>query len=287
MAAVLFGVIAAVCWAVHDLIARSFAPRIGPMRMGLWIMVLSAIMLTALVAWRGTLSAADAQGLMWSLILGAAYSCGAAGIYKAFSLGPISVVGPITASYPVLVVIWGLVNGLVPTPLQWIAMIAAAAGAVIVSRSGAPDGGINAVEPGKLMALAAACLVCMLGYAVAVVVGQKTAVIAGEIESTWISRATAVFAFVLLTAAEPRGEPVTQRFWPGLAAMGALDAAGLIAVNASGHLPGKEWAAVGITGYGAIAVMLAAMILKEKVSQFQWTGIAMITGGVAALALPP
>jgi drug/metabolite transporter (DMT)-like permease len=286
MTAVLFGVFAALCWSAHDLIARVYAPRIGPMRMGLWIMALSAIMLTAIVLWRGTVFAANITGFVWALVLGLAYACGGAGIYKAFSLGPISIVGPLTSAYPVLVVMWGLLNGLTPTLLQWLAMASALMGALIVSRSGEPGGGINTVLPGKLPALLLACLVCSLGYAVAVVIGQRTAVMIGEIEATWLSRATTIVAFLFLVTLEPRAESVAGHFWWGLAAMGGLDALGLIAVNASGHIPGKEFAAVGISAYGAMAVILAAFVLKEKVSKAQAFGIALIAGGVGVLALP-
>jgi drug/metabolite transporter (DMT)-like permease len=256
------------------------------MRMGLWIMVLSGFMLTALVVWRGTALAADGTGLLWALALGVAYACGAGGIYKAFSLGPISVVGPLTSAYPVLVVAWGLLSGLAPTALQWTALASALIGALIVSRSGEPDGGINAVLPGKLPTLLLACLVCSLGYAVAVIVGQRTAVMIGEIESAWISRATAIAGFLLLASLEPKLETVAGRIWWGLAAMGGLDALGLVAVNASGHLPGKEFAAIGISAYGAMSVIMAAVLLKEKISRMQALGIALIAGGVAALAVP-
>ena len=68
-------------------------------------------------------------------------------------------------------------------------------------------------------------------------------------------------------------------------AMALLDVFGVIAVNASGHLPGKEFAAIGISSYGAIAVVLAMLILKEKVSAGQWLGILMIATGVATLSL--
>ena len=67
--------------------------------------------------------------------------------------------------------------------------------------------------------------------------------------------------------------------------MGALDVAGVVAINASGHLPAKEFAAVGISAYGAIAVILAMLVLKEKVSGGQWLGIGLIAGGVATLSL--
>jgi drug/metabolite transporter (DMT)-like permease len=286
MTAVLFGVAAALCLAVHDLLARVYAPRLGPLRMGLWIMVLSGLMMTAIVAVRGTLFAASAEGLVWALGLGVAYAAGAGGIYKAFSLGPISVVGPLTSIYPVFVVMWGLVHGLAPTPLQWIATIVALSGAALVSRSSTPDGGFNAVLPGKLAALLIACAVCSAGYAAAVILGQKAAVMIGEIEAAWLSRATAIALFAMVAAGEPRLQPVRPRAWWGIAAMGALDSGGLISVNASGHLPGKEFAAVGISGYGAMSVMLAALLLKESVSMAQWAGIAMISIGIAMLAWP-
>jgi drug/metabolite transporter (DMT)-like permease len=286
MSAVLFGVIAAFAWAIHDLLARVIGPRIGPMRMGLWIMLLSAIMLTAIVSFRGTFLAAHGEGIVWALALGLAYAAGAAGIYKAFSLGPVSVVGPLTAIYPLLVVLWGIVTGLSPTMLQWGATGLALMGALLVSRSSTPDGGFNAVLPGKLVPMLIACAVCSAGYASAFVIGQKTAVMIGEIEAAWISRATAIVVFLLLSSFEPRLEPIKGRIWWGIAAMGVFDAIGLISVNASGHLPGKEFAAVGVSGYGAMSVMMAAIILKESVSIPQWIGIAMITAGVAALAWP-
>ena len=68
-------------------------------------------------------------------------------------------------------------------------------------------------------------------------------------------------------------------------AMALLDVFGVIAVNASGHQPGKEFAAIGISSYGAMAVVLAMLILKEKVSAGQWAGILMIAAGVATLSM--
>jgi drug/metabolite transporter (DMT)-like permease len=67
--------------------------------------------------------------------------------------------------------------------------------------------------------------------------------------------------------------------------MGALDVLGVIAINASGHLPGKEFAGIGISAYGAISVILAIIFLKEKVSGGQWLGLGLIVAGVAAMSV--
>ena len=107
----------------------------------------------------------------------------------------------------------------------------------------------------------------------------------GEVEATWISRFTALVTltpFLLTESRVPRLKPI---HWFGISVMGVLDVLGVIAVNASGHLPGKEFAGVGISAYGAGATVLAMIFLKEKVSPGQWLGIALIVGGVATLSL--
>jgi drug/metabolite transporter (DMT)-like permease len=56
-------------------------------------------------------------------------------------------------------------------------------------------------------------------------------------------------------------------------------------INATGYFPNKELGAMVISAYGALSVLLAMVFLKEKVSAAQWVGIAMISGGVATLAV--
>ena len=283
--AVLLGVLAAFSWSLHDLLARSLAARVGPFRMAALVMISGGILLTGFVVYNSSIGQAPRAAVIEALLLGLAYGFGVSGLFKAFSLGPISLVAPITASYPILVVLWGVANGLLPTPLQWTAVAATLIGAIVVGRSGTVDGGINAVAPGKLTTLILFCLLSALGYSCSIVLGQTAAVSAGEIEVTWLSRATALVSILPFVIGEVRPARLELRHWAGIFTMGALDVAGVVAINASGHLPAKEFAAVGISAYGAIAVILAMLVLKEKVSGGQWLGIGLIAGGVATLSL--
>ena len=285
MLAILLGVFAALCWSIHDLVVRALASRIGAFRMGVLVIAAGGVLLVGPVLWTGEIWKAPRTGIIEGLLLGVAYGFGVGGLFKAFSLGPISLVGPVTAGYPVLVVLWGMVNGFEPAPLQWLAVAATVVGGIVVARAGPQDGGINAVEPGKLPVLALFCAISALGYAISVVLSQNAAVALGEIEATWLSRFTAVATILPFMLSERRPAPLEARHWLGILGMGALDVVAVIAVAASGHLPGKEFTAVGISSYGAIAVVLAMLILKEKVSAGQWGGIALITGGVATLSL--
>ncbi len=285
MLAVLLGVTAAFCWSLHDLVARSYAERIGAFRMAALVMISGGILLTFYIVWDGGIRHASRDGILQGLLLGLAYGFGVGGLFKAFSLGPISLVGPVTAVYPVLAVLWGVIHGLSPSLPQWTAVAAALAGAVIVARTGPADGGINTVAPGKLPTLFLFCIISMLGYAASIILSQNAAVTVGEIEATWLSRATALVSIVPFMLGERRPAALSRKHWLGIFVMGGLDILGVIAVSASGRLPGKEFAAAGISSYGAIAVILAWLVLREKVSLMQWGGIAMITGAVAALAL--
>lgn len=98
------------------------------------------------------------------------------------------------------------------------------------------------------------------------------------------NRTLTILPFMLSDA---KVRPLSARHWLGIVVMGGLDVLGVIAVNASGHLPGKEFAAVGISAYGAISVILAMIFLKEKVTAGQWLGILMIVGGVASMSFNP
>lgn len=285
MLAVLLGVFAALCWSVHDLIARSMAARIGAFRMAALVMIAGGVLLSFYILYDGRIWQASWQGLMSGFVLGLAYGLGVGGLFKAFSLGPISLVGPLTAGYPVLTVLWGVFNGLEPSLLQWASVAAALAGAIIVARSGTEDGGINAVEPGKMPTLLLFALISVLGYSFSIVLGQKAAVTVGEIEATWLSRATALLTILPFMIAEGNRAPISRRQWIGIFVMGALDVLGVIAINASGHLPGKEFAGIGISAYGAISVILAIIFLKEKVSGGQWLGLGLIVAGVAAMSV--
>jgi drug/metabolite transporter (DMT)-like permease len=285
MLAVLLGVFAALCWSFHDLIARSMAARIGAFRMAALVMIAGGVLLSFYILYDGRIWQASWQGLMSGFVLGLAYGLGVGGLFKAFSLGPISLVGPLTAGYPVLTVLWGVFNGLEPSLLQWASVAAALAGAIIVARSGTEDGGINAVEPGKMPTLLLFALISVLGYSFSIVLGQKAAVTVGEIEATWLSRATALLTILPFMIAEGNRAPISRRQWIGIFVMGALDVLGVIAINASGHLPGKEFAGIGISAYGAISVILAIIFLKEKVSGGQWLGLGLIVAGVAAMSV--
>ncbi len=287
MIAILLGLFAALCWSLHDILARFYARDIGPNRMAVLVMLIGAALL-AIPAMQGSaIWNADATSLAFAVLLGVAYALGVGGLFKAISLAPISVVGPFTAGYPALVVLWGLLNGLDPSAWEWLAFVMILAGAAVVARTGHPDGGVNAIAQGKLPLVIASCAIACLGYAASVVLGQAAAATLGEFETTFVSRFPAAALLLVPAFSEStRSRPVPRIGWVGIIAMAILDVLAISGINYAGRFPNKELASMGISAYAGLGVLLAMIFLKERVSPGQWLGIAMIVGGVGILGWP-
>jgi drug/metabolite transporter (DMT)-like permease len=285
LTAILLGVLAAISWALLDLIARHFATRIGPFRITLWAFVIAGAILTAYFAVVG-LPQPSPRGLALSLVMGVAYALGVGMLFKAFSLGPISIVGPITECYAVLVIGWGLTQGLSPTLPQWLALPVIFLGIILVARFAPNEGETSTVREGDWGKLYLFCGLSAVGFASAAILSQTAAPIIGEVETVWISRLTAALSVLQFLATERHLRVRGAWQWVALAAAGILDAAGIMAIAAAGHLPGKEFGVVASSSYGAFGVAFAALILKERVSLLQWAGVAAIVAGIAVLGWP-
>ena len=279
--ALLLGLFAALCWAIHDLAARHLAPGVGAFRLGLLTESAGFVLMLPLLIGTPSTSAQDWLGIV---ILGITYGLAIAGLFKAFAMAPVSVVGPFTAGYPALIVIWGMLGGLTPTWPQFLSIAAILAGAVIVGRSGHHEGGMKIVKQGKIPELIFWILLADVCFAASIIMGQKLGQIFGDLRTAGLLRlpAALVLLFFGLWDRSTRAK-LSPSIWLVIFGMAALDLAALTGINAMGVMPNKELGAMGISAYGALAVPLAMVWLKEKVSRGEWFGIALIVIGVAGL----
>jgi drug/metabolite transporter (DMT)-like permease len=285
MISILLGLVAAVGWSTHDLLARRHARNVGPFRMALGVLLAGALLVLPIVLWRGQLWHAEAPPLLTALVMGVIYAAAIGGLLVAFSLAPVSVVGPLTAAYPALVVVWDLLHGLSPTPLHWLGIAAILSGVTVVSRTGHDDGGTDAVAPGQMPVVLATAVLASVGFAGAVILGQKATQGLGEFETTFVSRLPAAASLLgLMLFAESRRQALSGGIVLAMFAMAAADVTAVTVINASAWFPNRELGAMAISSYGGLSVLLAMVFLKERVTPGQWVGIALLVGGVVALA---
>ncbi len=252
--------------------------------MSMVVLLVGALLLMPLVLWRGQLDRLTFDVGLTVLLMGVIYAAALGGLLKAFSLAPVSVVGPLTAAYPALVVIWGVANGLQPAIIEWLAMAIILAGAVMVGKLGPPDGGFAIVQEGKKLTVVIACLVACLCFAATIVLGQKASEVIGPFETTFLSRFPAALALlpIMLRERPEVSRFSTQALWAG-AGMALCDVIAVTTINVMGAFPNKEFGAMAISSYGAMAALLALWLLKEKAAPGQWLGIGLIVIGIAIL----
>jgi drug/metabolite transporter (DMT)-like permease len=285
MISILLGLVAAFSWSIHDLLARRFAGSVGPYRLSFWIMLAGAALLVVPVIWRGQIYAAEPFSFVLALIMGVVIAVAMASLLLAFSLAPVSIVGPLTAAYPALVVAWGLLNGVVPTAFHWLGIFSILAGVTIVSRFGHDHGGPDSVAPGNMPWVIGSAVMASLAFAAAVILGQAATKGLGEYETTFISRFPAALALtVMMLRDRAKLEPMPSKLAPVVVVMAGCDVVAVTAINAAAWFPHRELGAMAISSYGAISVLLAMVVLKERVTALQWLGILMVVVGLAMLS---
>jgi len=282
--AVALGLGSSLCWGLADFFAGLQARRRALLAV---LLVSQGVALVALVPF--ALAAGDegppAAAAGWSALAGVAGILALAAFYRALAIGTMSVVAPISATAAAVPVLVGLAEGERPGPLQVAGMIAAVAGVVLASRESEPA---ERLEPGTAHRPAARTGV---GLALLAAVGFGTFFVAidrasATAEVPWVIVISRSCSLALLLAAALVARPSLPREPAGLAALalvGVLDlgANGLYAVATTEGL--LSVVAVLASLYPAITVVLARIVLAERVSRLQEVGVVLTLGGVVAI----
>ncbi len=281
MTALTLGLIAALCWGFHDICVR-FVSQSVPLLASLLVVLFVGLLfhLGLMVALDG-FRPLPGPALGLSVISGGFFLMASLGLYGAFQRGPVRLVAPIIASFPILSVGWAAVTGTPVHPLQWLAVLAIVVGVSVVAALARDDAG---VDPPKARTIAYATIAA-LGFAGTFAFGQWAAVLSSDLPVTLVTRLVAITLLLALMAWQ--GLP----FWPGaraipvLTLMGVADGVALYCVFSAGELPNPQYAAVAASTFGLLTIVLAWAILREPMRIIQWIGCALAFGGIGYLAL--
>ena len=281
MLTLMFGLGAAVAWAVHDLLVRHISQKMPVLPMILTVAAAgsAALMLPALFwgDWRAMTTAAT--GL--SMLAGLTYIVGMLGLYLAFQLAPVRIVAPVLGAFPMISLGIAMAQGQSVTLLEWLAVLAIVSGIAIVALSGPADGADPSfrLRPALVWAAFGA-----MGFAFTFALAQQSVRHGAALPGMLITRLVALVGLTLIAAVARAPMRKAKGALPILAMMGVLDALALGLVTAAGRLPDPEYASVSSSLFGVLTILLAWQVLGEKVKALQWLGIAIVFGGVAVLS---
>jgi len=280
----LWGGCAALSWGIADFAAR-FTGRAMGATSALFGMLLTGSAVLSLWVWVGGLPVAvPGPAPLLVLMTGLGVVAGTWFLYLGYIRGPVSVVSPIVAGYPALVLIVAIVLGARPSAVEWAAMAAVFAGVYLVARGARRFAHLEAYAPGVLGRTILIAAASAIGFAVAIAAGQHAVPLYGDIQTLWLSRLVSLAVLSGLFLIPGQRLSVSFRWLPLIALQGLLDAGGYLAVFAAAADPDAHLAAVVGAGFAIVTTLLARLFLREPIAPMQWTGIALTVGGSALLA---
>ena len=272
----LLALAASLSWGLGDFLAGLRARRLPVLTVLVVSQAAGVTTIALVVAVRGE-GPPSAEHLGYAALAGAAGAVGLAALYRGLAVGSMSVVAPISATAAVVPVVFGVLTGERPSPAQGIGIALAVVGVVLASRSRGLDGRGRAVAEGAGLALVAALAFGLL----LVALGE-----ASEGDALWatLGMRAASFSLVVVTAFVLRPSfALAERDLSALVLIGILDTAG----NALFALATTEslLSLVAVLGqlYPVVTVLLARILLGERLSPVQGTGVVGAFAGVALI----
>lgn len=281
MSALVLGLIAAICWGFHDICVR-FLSQKTPLSACIFTVILTGLIFhMGLMGVTGEFHPLPVRAVWLSLGAGVFFVIATFGLYHAFERGPVRLVAPLIAGYPILSVAIAASQGTPISPLQWSAVLAIVAGvAVVAALSDTSSEDSPTIGPTILFSIIAA-----IGFAGTFALGQAAADLSHEMPATLVTRVLAMALVVAILLI------FKLSFWPGkralplLIAMGVADGIALYCVLSAGNLPEPQYASVTSSMFGLLTILLAWVFLKERMTVPQWMGCIVAFVGVGILAL--
>jgi drug/metabolite transporter (DMT)-like permease len=274
---VLLALVGSVVFGGADFIGGAISRRVPALwlaALGQSVALVLAVPIAVLVAWE-RVTAADAA---WSLASGASAAVGLGLFYPAMARGLISIVVPLTAVIGAsLPVAYGLGRGERPGAVAVVGIALALAAVAVVSATPG-DGRRFAATPVAFSLGAGTC------FGLVIVFFSRVSDHAG-LWPVALSKSTASLGLIALALVLSRSRPtVTGPLLPAGVAIGALEVGGNVALILALQRGPVSIASVLISLYPVTAVMLATVVLGERLSRVQLAGVVLALGSVVLIS---
>jgi len=279
-----FGLIAALCWGTSDFAAKISSEKIGALRTALFLQYVGGLILVLVVAQDIPRVWQFPTATYLTLGLGAINAAAAYSLFKGFEVGQLSIISPIASSYPALTTVLAvmLLNEQM-SETRFAAILAILVGIVLVSvqRRDPKTLDRKRLAVGVGYAIVAFLALGFTFFALKFVVGELGAFL--PVLLVRLMSAIILTGVVVLTPkARPRG--TFPRYFVLIVVIGIVDTLGNITYNL-GILGGAVSVVSTISGlFSAITVLLAFVVLKERLVVHQTVGLLAILVGVSIIA---
>jgi drug/metabolite transporter (DMT)-like permease len=277
---VLLGLSAAFCWGTSDFLAARVARSIGALRALVLTQSIGVLGVAALLLWRGQATEVTPRVVLIMLGIGLAQAVSAFLFYRAFEIGKLSLVAPITSGFAVVTAILALLSGERPGPLALGGALLLIIGVLFVTshhRGQSSEATVN------LRGVPEA-IIAALGYGVVFWGLDFVVPSLGPFWPLAALRVEAVFFLglsLLILRPPPQSDEGENNklFWPVIG-VAAADLFAWLSFNV-----GTQRADVAVVTalsslYSATAIFYGWLIWRERLARSQWIGVGLILIGV-------
>src|SRR5208282_921037 len=132
---ILLGLATALSWGSADLFARFATRKIGTFRTMLYMQLTGFALLTLVMHWFGGWGhLADGSGWRpwaWGILAGILNTASTLALYRSFEIGKMSIVAPLSSSYPVLTMLLSALTGERLTFVRFVGIVLTITGVIV------------------------------------------------------------------------------------------------------------------------------------------------------------
>ncbi len=276
------GVSSAIAWGLADFLG-GFKNR----QLDIWMVGLSSQLAALLICAPLLLTVGGAvpedRVLVYGALAGVANAVGLITFYRALALGRMSIVAPIVGMSALLPVIVGVITGERPSLLQSAGIAIGIAGIVLASR----ELDHEVVDRPKSRWVIPLSLVAATAVGANLIGIEKAVALSDETSVLWpiaAARASAVVLIFIGAVATGHLRAPGRRHVPALIALGALDLAANVFYAHATQETLLSVAAVLASLHPVVTILMARMLLNERLRRVQQVGVALAILGVCLIA---
>ncbi len=267
---------ASLAWGVADFVGPWQARTLGALRVMLWAQIAGMTAMAIVVAARG--SAPHGAAVLLAIPAAISGTLGLYAYYRGMAIGAMAVVAPIAGASAIVPVLFGILTGDRPAPVQYAGIAAALLGVVLASQEH-QEGGKRRVAAGVGLALLAA-----VGFGFYFPPMHA----AGAADPYWSSLLFRITSTAIVLAAVAVRRPAVRVAGWKLAVVigvGLGDTLGNLLFAASSHAGGLiSLTSVLASLYPIVTVLLAAIVLHERIAPLQRIGVVLTLVGVLLIS---
>jgi drug/metabolite transporter (DMT)-like permease len=274
---ILLALSASLAWGFADFGAGTAARRL-PVFVVASVSQIAGLLFVGAVVLATAGDVASRRQLVWAAFAGVVGAVGLSFFYRALAVGTMGIIGPITATAAIVPLAYGLGRGERPSSVQGVGVGLAVIGVIAASLEPLPEGGgRRRLGIGVGFALTAAFL---FGWSL---VGLSRAAPGGVAWATLTMRIAAVPIVLVLALTLQRRAP-SRRGWLLLTAVGVTDAGATLLYGVATTRGLLSVIGVLSSLYPIVIVVLARVLLAERVARWQLAGVAVALAGVALIS---